>query len=607
MSPASGRAAHLAAAAHERELDVLLVTSLVNIRWLTGFTGSNALAILGVSGEAPARIFLSDFRYTTQAEAQVPPPWDRREATQELVGPALAEHFPQGDGETPLRVGFDDRTLSVQQLERIRTAIGERAELVPAGGLVEELREIKDAGEVSRIREAARLADTALSEVVGQGLVGRSEAQVALDLEVAMRRHGAEAISFPPIVASGPHGALPHAEPRAVPIEADVLVTIDWGAQLEGYCSDCTRTFATGEVGADERAVYDLVLRAQEISLAAVRPGPSGRELDAVARDDHRGRRLRGRVRARPGPRRRARDPRGAASLTAGARDAARRGHDRDGRARDLPAGAVRRADRGPRRDHRDGLRRAQHPAEGPAGRRLSGLVIDRRFEGPPGSANGGYVAGALAARLPAGAAVEVTLHRPVPLDVELEVAGGTDGAAELRAGEASLATARPAPGPDVGPVPDIGLAAARAAAQRPEDLAEHPFPRCFGCGPQRSQRDAVALHPGPVEGAGGVWATAWTPGAGLPHRPDGTLAPEIVWVALDCPSSFGTVPVGAAPHVLGRLQGRVGAPLLVGEEVAVLAWPLGHEGRKRWGASAIVGPAGDVRAVARATWIALR
>ena len=238
----------------------------------------------------------------------------------------------------------------------------------------------------------------------------------------------------------------------------------------------------------------------------------------------------------------------------------------------------------------------------------MSGLVVEGRFEGPPASANGGYVAGLLARRLPDGCAVEVTLRLPVPLDTALAVAVGDDGAVELRDGVgAVLAVARATGAPAVGPVPAIGLAAARAAAQAPEALNEHPFPRCFGCGPQRSQQDAVALHPGPIADGDGVWATAWTPGAGLPHAPDGTLAPEIAWVALDCPSSFGTVPVGAVPHVLGRLQGRLDAPLRVGEEVTVLSWPLGHEGRKRWGASAIVGAAGDVRALARATWIALR
>lgn len=282
----SERAQRLAAAARERGLDVLLVSGLVNVRWLTGFTGSNGLAILGTGHAGTSGVFLTDFRYLTQAADQVAPLWDRRQATQELLGPALAEHLPDWDGPGLPRVGFDDDGVTVAELERIREAIGERSELVPAGGLVERLREVKDDEEVSRVREAAHLADHALTEVLGRGLAGRTEAQVALDLEVTMRRHGAEAISFPPIVASGAHGALPHAVPRASVIEPGVLVTIDWGAKLDGYCSDCTRTFAVaGEPGEEARAVYDLVLRAQEAALAAVRPGPTGREVDAVARE----------------------------------------------------------------------------------------------------------------------------------------------------------------------------------------------------------------------------------------------------------------------------------------------------------------------------------
>ncbi len=245
MSVPSARADALAARAGERALDLLLVTDLVGVRWLTGFTGSNALAILGTGEDAPARIVLTDFRYVTQIAEQVDDSWDRRQAKQELIGPALADHLPEAGGERLPRVGFDDRSVTVSQLDRIREAIGERVELVAAGGLVEDLREIKDAGEVGRIREAAQLADAALLEVLERGLAGRTEAAVALDLEMAMRRRGAEAISFTPIVASGAHGALPHAEPRAVEIPAGVLVTIDWGAQLDGYCSDCTRTYAT--------------------------------------------------------------------------------------------------------------------------------------------------------------------------------------------------------------------------------------------------------------------------------------------------------------------------------------------------------------------------
>ena len=187
-------------------------------------------------------------------------------------------------GERPLRVGFDDAHLTVKQHAQLVELVDEGVELVAAGGAVEALRAIKDGAEIDAIRAAARLADDALEEVLLAGLVGRTELEVALDLEVAMRRRGAQAVSFPPIVAAGEHGALPHAEPRDVQIPADTLVVVDWGAQLNGYASDCTRTFATGELDPRDRAIYDLVLLAQEEALAAVRPGPTGREVDAVAR-----------------------------------------------------------------------------------------------------------------------------------------------------------------------------------------------------------------------------------------------------------------------------------------------------------------------------------
>jgi Xaa-Pro aminopeptidase len=151
--------------------------------------------------------------------------------------------------------------------------------------MVERLREVKDAGELARIRAAAELADEALTGVLEDGLAGRTEREVAIELELGMRRLGADSPSFPSIVAAGAHGALPHASPREVEIAGDVLVTIDWGALHEGYCSDCTRTYATGEhISSEAREVYELVLSAQQQGLAAVRPGLSGREVDAVAR-----------------------------------------------------------------------------------------------------------------------------------------------------------------------------------------------------------------------------------------------------------------------------------------------------------------------------------
>jgi Xaa-Pro aminopeptidase len=149
------------------------------------------------------------------------------------------------------------------------------------------MRAVKGAREIERIRDASQLADEALRRaVLERGLTGRTEREVALDLELELRRLGAVGPSFPPIVASGAHGALPHAELRAQPIARDVLVTIDWGALHEGYCSDCTRTYATSEsLSARAREVYELVRRAQARALAAVGAGRSGRELDAVARE----------------------------------------------------------------------------------------------------------------------------------------------------------------------------------------------------------------------------------------------------------------------------------------------------------------------------------
>jgi Xaa-Pro aminopeptidase len=270
----SARVDALLAAIAERELDALLVSDLVNVRWLTGFTGSNAASVVG-----PAqRRFLTDFRYLTQASEQVDEEWER-EISSDLLK-RVAEGLPDG----PLRLGFDDAHLSVKQHAQLAEQVGEGVELVAAGGVVEALRAVKDPSEIDAIRAAARLADAAFEEVVGAGIVGRTEREVALDLEIAMRRRGAEAPSFAPIVAAGAHGALPHAVPRDVPIPAGTLVVIDWGAQLGGYASDCTRTVATGQLDSRDHAVYDLVLRAQEAALEAVRPGPTGREVDAIAR-----------------------------------------------------------------------------------------------------------------------------------------------------------------------------------------------------------------------------------------------------------------------------------------------------------------------------------
>jgi Xaa-Pro aminopeptidase len=268
------RADRVAARLSERGADLLLVTDMVNVRYLTGFTGSSAMAVVG----AETRRFITDFRYVDRARAEVTE-FDRERAPQEFAD-ALKSGWPQGR----VRLGFEDQHMSVRQHKRLRELLPDRIELVPAGGAIESERALKEPGEIEAIRAAAALADDIYDWVRERGVVGRTEREVAQALEEEMRRRGASDPSFPSIVASAEHGALPHAEPREVAIPAGTLCVIDWGAQLDGYASDCTRTFATGDVDPRDAEVYALVLRAQEAALAAVRPGPTGREVDAVAR-----------------------------------------------------------------------------------------------------------------------------------------------------------------------------------------------------------------------------------------------------------------------------------------------------------------------------------
>ena len=272
------RAQRLAAAVAERELDALLVTDLVNLRYVTGFTGTNGLAVVG-AGDDGARVFVTDFRYVERAADEVQG-FEQRRGGRDLFD-SVGEALP---AQRPLRLGFDDAHLPVRRHRELGAALGDHVELVPAGGMVEDLRQVKDPGELKRIRAAAVLADEAFNAMLERGLTGRTERAVALDLEDEMRHRGAAAPSFPSIIAAGPHGALPHAEPRDVAIEAGDLVVIDFGALIDGYCSDCTRTVATGELDDESAEVYRLVQRAQQAGLDAVRAGPSGREVDAAAR-----------------------------------------------------------------------------------------------------------------------------------------------------------------------------------------------------------------------------------------------------------------------------------------------------------------------------------
>ena len=230
-------------------------------------------------------------------------------------------------------------------------------------------------------------------------------------------------------------------------------------------------------------------------------------------------------------------------------------------------------------------------------------LEIPERYEGPPGSVNGGIASGLLSAPIKRSPrATEVTLRKPVPFTCRLEL-----GRKDTRLRDLDRTVVAEARRLDRGERREldalasraarVGLDAARAARAASPLAGRQPFPRCFACGPARD--DGLRLLAGPVEGTEGVWAVDWTPDE---------AAPLHVWAALDCPSSAPIAsPTGDPPYVLGRIAARVPEGVAVGEPHVVVAWELGREGRKAFSASVLLGPDGEPRAVARATWIALR
>ena len=265
-----GRGERLEGLLAEQELDRFLVTDLTNVRYLTGFTGTNGACVCGPG----LRLFLTDFRYTERAAAEVEG-WE----TETLAGDWLKGIAERLEG----RAGFEDDQMSVRLKEKLSGKLAEGTELLAAGGKVERLRRVKDDEELAAIAEASKLADEVLRWTLEQGLAGRRERDVARATEARIRELGGDP-SFPAIVAAGPNGALPHAEPGEREIGRGELVVFDMGAQLDGYCSDGTRTFATGDPGEEGGAVYEVVRRAQAAALEAIRAGVKGEAPDSAAR-----------------------------------------------------------------------------------------------------------------------------------------------------------------------------------------------------------------------------------------------------------------------------------------------------------------------------------
>ncbi|WP_018657276.1 M24 family metallopeptidase [Actinomadura flavalba] len=269
----TSRLARLADLVAARDADALLVTRLVNVRYLTGLDSSNAALLVRASGPA---VLATDARYAGMTGDIGLETIVERRAAEALVTLAA-------DARTP-RLGFEPHALTVEKHAEL-AALDAGIAFVPLGHTVEELRYVKDEGEIALIAHACALTDQAFERVLPLLRPGITERDVAIDLERHMIDLGADGIAFPSIVASGPNGAVPHHHPGARPLAAGDLVTMDFGAMYRGYNADMTRTVAIGEPAAWQREVYELVRRAQAAAVRAAVPGAETSDVDAAARD----------------------------------------------------------------------------------------------------------------------------------------------------------------------------------------------------------------------------------------------------------------------------------------------------------------------------------
>jgi Xaa-Pro aminopeptidase len=251
----------------ERLEEPLLVTSAVNVRYLTGFVSTNAAALVDEDG---ARVF-SDFRYAEQGRRLQGVEFV--EVGRNLLG-QLAELLSG-------RIGFEASALPYAGWETLRSG---GLELVPRLGLVEGLRAVKDEGELEAIRRSTAITNRAFARLAEERFSGRTERELAWTMERFLREEGADSAAFPVIVAGGPTGASPHTEPGDRELRAGDAVVVDAGGRLDGYQSDCTRTFAVGGLDGRLGAAYEVCLRAQLEALQAVRAGARGADVDAVPR-----------------------------------------------------------------------------------------------------------------------------------------------------------------------------------------------------------------------------------------------------------------------------------------------------------------------------------
>ncbi|WP_209123074.1 Xaa-Pro peptidase family protein [Alkalihalobacillus sp. BA299] len=258
----------------EQGIDGILVTSTYNRRYITNFTGTAGVALVT---EKEAK-FITDFRYIEQAQTQA----TGFEVVQH-TGPIFDEVAKQAKMMGIERLGFESDHTTYQTFEIYKKQI--EGKLVPISGVIEKLRLIKDESEIQIITTAAEIADAAFDHITKYIRPGLTELDVANELEFFMRKQGAASSSFDIIVASGVRSALPHGVASQKVIEKGELVTLDFGAYYQGYCSDITRTLAVGQISDELRKIYDTVLEAQKRGMNGIKPGITGKQADALTRD----------------------------------------------------------------------------------------------------------------------------------------------------------------------------------------------------------------------------------------------------------------------------------------------------------------------------------
>jgi len=263
----------------EAELDGFLVTDSYNRRYLSGFTGSAGVLLVSQDRQA----LFTDSRYYEQVRQQCPD-WELVEAGYNFTQNMLEMLRERGLGGR--RVGFEAANLSVSTLHQWERALEGRLVLVHTEGFVEELRMQKEGAELASLKKAMALADEALVHITGWIGPGITERDVAWELESYLRTRGATALSFEPVVASGPNSAMPHARATGRVLQKGDPVTLDFGCVIEGYCSDLTRSFCLGNP-ADEQylTVWNTVLAAQQAAIDGAKAGMTGVEIDKLARD----------------------------------------------------------------------------------------------------------------------------------------------------------------------------------------------------------------------------------------------------------------------------------------------------------------------------------